>query len=237
MKYNLDPEGAVGEDGSCDYCVKCGPEASYLSDDEVRGGEREVKECLGVMNQSRTSLFTNPIPQPLVATLDLNLNLDSTSNHLSLHPLIPPSPPPPIPHPQMTDNVGFGDDDDAPVTALTMLCCERCPRAYHAKCCLKITDMITQDPTTYRMPSGEWICVACKEADEKKANPPQKKPKVSKPKAPKAIQNSFKNASKSKQQTLTGLVTGGVKMPKKIITEVKLPDPKALTALDLIKRR
>lgn len=54
-----------------------------------------------------------------------------------------------------TPDANFGDDENAPVTELTMLCCEKCPRAFHAKCCLTVTDMITQDPVMYRMPKGE----------------------------------------------------------------------------------
>ena len=83
---------------------------------------------------------------------------------------------------------------------------------------------------------SQWICSFCKEAEQKKANPPQKKPRVSKPRAANTVKNSFKT-SKTKQQTLTGLVSGGVKIPKKTVTEVKLPDAKDFTDLDYVKRR
>lgn len=171
IKYKLDPAGAVGEDGYCDYCFTCGPAASYLSDEEDVPGTDATEE-----------------------------------------------------------------DDDAPVPALSMLCCDLCPRAFHAKCCLPDNLIVAKSPSplTFRMPEGDWVCDVCK-AEKAAKEKPAKRARVSKPKE--KVQNSFLTTGTSKKQaTLTGLVTGGVKIPKKIITEVKLPDPKALQDYDFVKR-
>jgi len=171
VKYKLDPAGAVGEDGYCDYCFTCGPAASYLSDEEDVPGTDATEE-----------------------------------------------------------------DDNAPIPALSMLCCDMCPRAFHAKCCLPDNLIVTKSPfpLTFRMPEGEWVCDVCK-AEKAAKEKPAKRARVSKPKE--KVQNSFLTTGTSKKQaTLTGLVAGGVKIPKKIITEVKLPDPKALQDYDLVKR-